>query len=158
MKNKLNLPGFTIGAAALIVGFAGNVQAIPFTQHNFSASRAAHVPGRSTQSLSLASLTASAAPNPVMARHARGHHNPGAGIVNLPISIGLTPASSPGVFPVSVLHAPLLPIAPINLPPSPGLVATGAAGPVEVLDGGATAALLAGSFGGLMLFRKKLKA
>ncbi|HXI69048.1 MAG TPA: VPDSG-CTERM sorting domain-containing protein [Verrucomicrobiae bacterium] len=166
MKHKVNLSGITIGAAALIVGLAGNVQAIPITHRVYHTSHVASASNQSNQNASLASLTAPIAPQAsttshlVNARQTRGRQKPAAGNLNLPISSGLTLGSSQGTLPVTVLTAPLLPVVPVNLPPAPVPVVTGAASaasPVGVPDGGATAAMMAGSFGGLALLRKKLK-
>ena len=162
MKNKINLSGITIGAAALIVGFTGNVQAIPTTQHDFIASHPIRALGQSKQNPGVAALTTSVSSKSGKVKQAHLHQKPSARNLNFPISGGSKPIFGQGAYPLNDLHAPLLPASPVNLPPAPKPVVTGGAAPagnaIAVPDGGATAALMAGSFGGLALLRKKLKA
>ncbi len=162
MKTKFNLSGLTVAAAALCVGFAGNVQAIPITLHDFRASQAVRAPDRGKQNQTLVSLTTSISPRSSKAKPAQAHQKPGARNLILPISGGLTLSSSQGAFPARGLHAPLLPASPVNLPPPSITIVSSSGGATQnaaiVPDGGATAALMAGSLGSLVLLKKKLKA
>jgi hypothetical protein len=162
MKSKINLSGLTIAAAALIVAFAGSVQAIPITRHAFTASQAARTSDQRNQTPSLAtSATDSISSTSSKLSQSHARQRPDAGNLILPISDGLASRSDRGAYPAGHLHGPLLPPTPITLPP-PSVIVTNSGGASQnstsVPDGGVTAALLAGSLGGLVLLRKKLQA
>ncbi len=148
----------TIGAAALIVEFAGNIQAIPITQHDFSASQAMRASDRGRQNLSPAGLTASISPWAVKVKPVRKHQKPGAGNLTLPMIL----PSGQGAYLLSGLNAPLLPAAPMRFPIPPIRVTSGGGTPVQnatgVPDGGMMVTMLGASFSGLALLRENLKS
>lgn len=165
MKSKINLSGITIGAAALMVGFAGSVQAIPITRHAFTASQSARSLAQvKTNPVLDISTAANSSKSSKVKPHAGRKPVPGAvaGDLILPISDGVAVTTDQGAYTEVLLNAPLLPDEPIKLPPPTVIVVTsnGVAlqNGVGVPDGGVTAALLAGSLGGLVLLRKKFKA
>lgn len=165
MRAKINLTSFIIiGAAALFVGVAGKVQAIPTTFHNGRTYQAAHAFDHVNRNQSLASLTASISSMPVNGKKAGGHGNFTLRRGNHPYPIlgGLTPLSpvtGQGNYPAGALNGGTAIIIPGQVLPKP--LSTGTvkpAGAVGVPDGGMTATMMVGSFFGLALLKKKLKA
>ena len=166
MRNKFNLSGISIGVAALVVGLAGNVQAIPTTTRDYNASQSARSLDWSGQNQSLASLQTLRSTKVVKAKKVAGSRKAGGKNLIRPILVGLTPLSpvaNQGVLPTGGLAAgtPLpLPVTVLTQPLSSGSSGTTAQvdSATSAPDGGTTATLLGGTFCGLALLRKKLKA
>jgi len=158
MRKKINLTGFVIiGAAALFVGLAGNMHAIPISMHDdldagirswvlgrdlhgnewvlgqtLHGNEIAHLVDQSSRNQSLASPTASFLFGSVPAQNAGEPRNFGPGNFNHHRH-GVTTAS----------------------PPLTGQEPNDS--PTSVPDGGTTAMMMAGAFCGLALLRKTLK-
>jgi hypothetical protein len=155
MRKKINQTGFIIaGAAALFVGLAANMQAVPITMHNngeagmrsWVLGRDVHgnewILGQTPHGNEIAHLVdqssrnqISTSPNaflsgPVPAQNADGHNNPG----RPDLLQGSQGAPTTTILPIA--HGP----ASISVP-----------------DGGTTAMMMAGAFYGLALLRKTLK-
>ena len=171
MRKKIILPSIVItGVAALVVGFASNAQAIPITVRNLDVSRTHYWFGSINRNQSHAGSAAAISSLTVSSGNLGNHvafgygnlHGFGHGIFGHGITTPQTPVIIQGAHPSIGLHAPLLPVVPVRLPPSAPIVVTrsGASGGnvTSVPDAGTTAELLAGSFCGLALLRKKLKA
>jgi hypothetical protein len=162
MKNKINLSGFQIGAAALFVGLAGNVQAIPTTLRDYSASQAVRALEQSQENQNYTRLAASISTKLVKGKRAVARRNLRLANLNHLTLGGLTPLPAQGTFPAGVLGGgttTLLPGVPVTILPRPlPPVTANGSSPNGVPDGGATAAMMAGSICGLALLRKKIKA
>lgn len=164
MKNKINRTGYMIGATALFVGLAGNVQAVPHTLQDYNTSQAVGSAGQSKLSSGSASFKNTSLSK--LTKVKKGGKNVKNSSSNLthPILGGLTPLTltSPTAFPAGSLNSgtrdlPLVTIIPNSLSASAALAAQ-SAGPTNVPDGGATATMAGGALGGLLLLRKKLKS
>jgi VPDSG-CTERM motif len=163
VNEKNNLRGIAITAAAtLLVGLAGNVQAIPITLRDHNVRQTLHSLGQISHNPRQIFSTAALFPALVRSPNGDGHHSVGlANLHNhghgLPVS---APVTDQGAYPIIPLHTPV--ILPVSLPKPPVLVVNGGGTPghnvVSVPDGGTTAAMMAVSFCGLALLRKKLKA
>ena len=186
MKKETSLtPVSIVAAAALFVGVAGNVQAIPITLQSqrgnqappsarqasynpsLPAARAVNPTLNSTRQVSRnlkpASFTASLSSLLIPARNAAGSrnatlgnsHRSAHGVTTTPI-----PVADQGAYPVGVLPTPvtILPASPVNHPIIANGAGTATSNAVGVPDGGATAAMLGASVCGITLLRKKLKA
>ena len=157
-KNIYQTSCIITGVAALFVGLAGTVQAIPMTIHNHNVQQALPSTGQNNQSriTPATSPVASSVQSPNAGQPRSGHHVFQFGHGATPI---LTPVTNQGAHPVSGLHSPILPIIPVNLPPivHSGGGTTGA-NAVGVPDGGTTAMMMGGAFCGLALIKRKLKA
>ncbi|MEI6192927.1 MAG: VPDSG-CTERM sorting domain-containing protein [Verrucomicrobiota bacterium] len=174
-----------VAAAALFVGLAGNVQAIPITLQNQRVNQALRSSSQASYDLGLtaaravkpslnasrqvsrnlkpASPTSSLLSLLIPARNAAGarnistgnSHRSAHGVTTTPI-----PVTDQGAYPVGVLPTPvtILPVSPVRHPIIPNGGGTATPNAVSVPDGGATAAMLGGSVCGIALLRKKLKA
>jgi len=159
MRKRINQTGFIIaGVAALFVGLASNMQAVPISMHNnweagmrswvlgpdilgqnLQGKEIAHyVVGQVNQKQMSASPNASLS-TPVSAQIAGVHGNSGSSGSNNGSQGGSQGAPSPTILPIA--HGP----ASISVPY------------VSVPDGGTTAMMMAGTFCGLALLRKTLK-
>ena len=184
MRKKINLTGFIItGAAALFVGLAGNMHAIPISMHNnweagmrswvlgrdlhgnewvlgqtLHGNEIAHLVDQSSRNQSLASPTAFFLFRSVPAHNAGEPVNFGPWNFNHHRH-GVTTASPPltGPDPVTTASPPLPGPDPVTTtsPPLTGQEPNDP--PTSVPDGGTTAMMMAGAFCGLALLRKTLK-
>jgi VPDSG-CTERM motif len=161
MRKKINLAGVQIGAAALFVGLAGNIQAIPLTLHDYSTNQAVRALDQNRKNQSFTSLAASLSPKPAKGKNVIVRRSSRLGNLPHPILGGLLPVAAQGTFPTGLGTTTTLPGLPVEILPQPLAPAsagtTKAPSAASVPDGGATAAMMAGSVFGLALLRKKLK-
>jgi hypothetical protein len=162
MRKKINQTNFAItGAAALFVGLAGNVQAIPMPMHSQNVNEAVQAAARKEAALLARSPRVPkvvAGSNPVASNVGPARH--GVPVTLSPLTIQHHPPhyvahnGTPGLTPY-VYTEP----STINLVlPQGGTVAKVSSAAVGVPDGGPTAAMMAGALGGLVLLRKKLES
>jgi hypothetical protein len=135
MRKKINLTAFvTTGAAALFVGLAGNMHAIPISMHNDSDA-------------GMWSWNNAGEPRNLGSRYFN-HHRHGV-TTTLPSLTGLDPVS-PTLPPLTGLD-----LVSTTSPPLTGQEPNDSS--TSVPDGGTTAMMMAGAFCGLALVRKTLK-
>lgn len=142
MKNKSKTNFAITGAAALFVGFAGTVQAVPIPTHIVQSIIQGSANDKPANPVAF-DLRAPAPPKKAKAI------KPVRAIVSIP---------EQGRMPMPSLTMPVIsaPTAATSLVFKPVTPATSSA--ISVPDGGATGVMLGGVFGGLALLRKKLKA
>lgn len=160
MRKKIYRTSCVItGVAALFVGLAGTVQAIPITLRDHNAQQALHSLGQNSHNQSRVSAAGSLLSGSVRSLNTGGQRS--AGLGNLHRRGHGVPVTDQGAYPISVLRAPITPVSPVRLPQAPIRVLGGGTAsetPSAAPDGGTTAVMMAGSLCGLALLRKKLKA